>query len=182
MSSAQDRAFQEFMERVWRLDVAPLLRGRYARQRSIAARAGGQVAAAGGRLIDRLLRLRGQPFTRAGAVLGSSLGALLPDVWDWQWLRNRSSPRQREQVARGVRAQAENLDDHEALALFGLDARSSRDELHEAWRAICKQWHPDLARTSAERRERHVRFIAYQAAYERLEQAYEAGRLPRSSG
>jgi hypothetical protein len=181
VSSAQDRAFQEFMERVWRLDVAPLLRGRYARQRSIAARAGGQVAATGGRLIDRLLRLKGRPFTRAGAVLGSSLGALLPDVWDWQWLRTRSSTRQREQVARGVRAQAANLEDDEALALFGLSARSSRDELHEAWRGICKKWHPDLARTSEERRERHVRFIAYQAAYERLERAYNEGRLPRPS-
>src|SRR5262245_59841303 len=111
-----DLAFQRFLQRVWRDDVGPLLRGRQADQRRKAARIGGTVAGTGGALLDRMLGLRGRPFSRAMTVLGSTLGAILPDAWDWNWLR-KAAPHEREAVAEEVQRRAANLPDADALEL-----------------------------------------------------------------
>lgn len=174
----ENEALRRFVRRVWVDDIHPLLRGRYAEQRQKSARAVGKLAAGTGLLADKLLRLRGKPFTRALTVLGSTAGALLPDVWDWEWLRKKASGQQQKVVAERLRHHAAQLPERGALALFGLSPTATREELKQAWRTVSQRWHPDKATTDASRAEHHIRFIAYQAAYERLTAAYESGRLP----
>ena len=178
-SQPSDAALGKFLRRVWRTDVEPLLRGKRAAQRRKSARVGGKVAATGGLVLDTLFRLRGKPFTRAMSVMGSSLGAMLPDVWDWKWLSSSATSEQRRVVTDQVKRRAAELPEADALALFDLPATASQEQLKQAWRTVSQRWHPDKAPSEAERPEYHVRFIAYQAAYERLCQAYDAGRLPQ---
>lgn len=181
-SDRRDEAFARFLQRVWKHDVRPLLRGPHAAQRESLAVGGAKFGAVGGGVIDRLLGLRGRPFARFFTVMGSSLGALLPDVWDWRWLRSGATEAQRKTVAETVQQSAGRLDEDEALALFGLSPRASREDLRQAWRSASQRWHPDKARTESQRVEHHLRFITYQAAHERLARAYEQGRLPRDAG
>jgi len=174
-------ALRRFLRRVWRDDVAPLLRDKRAAQRRKAARVGGKVAAATGLIVDGVFRLKGRPFTRFMTVMGTSVGAMLPDVWDWNWLKKSAGPAERKVVEDQVRRQAQKLPEADALELFGLSECASREELKEAWRAASQRWHPDKAPDEARRPEYHVRFLAYREAYERLVQAYDDGRLPRAT-
>ncbi len=176
---AEDEAFRRFLRRCWQQDVVPLLRDDVkTEQRRRGARLGAKVAAAGGLLIDSVLRLRGRPVTRFLTVLGSSMGAMLPDVWDSRLLRERFSPRQREQVARRVQQRAAGLELAEALALTGLDPRASREQMRARRRVVLARWHPDRAADEVQREDYRLRFVALQAAFERIEQAYADGRLP----
>jgi hypothetical protein len=176
--STDNEAFRRFLRRVWREDVTPLLRDRRETQRRNVARTAGKFAAATGLFVDGVLGLRGKPFGRFMTVMGSSLGAMLPDVWDWRWLRETAAPAQREVVAEQVRRRAAELAEADALELFGLPPAAAREDLKHAWREVLQRWHPDKARTKAARVEHHVRFLAYKAAYERLGRAYDEGRLP----
>ncbi len=178
---SSDEAFRRFLRRVWREDVAPLLRDRRAAQRKKTARTGGKLAAAAGLVVDGVLRLKGRPFTRFMTVMGSSLGAMLPDVWDWEWLRESAAPAEREVVAEQVRRRAAELAESEALALFDLPGTATREDLKHTWRAVLQRWHPDKAPDAAGRAEYHVRFLAYKTAYERLCRAYDEGRLPKTA-
>jgi hypothetical protein len=177
-----DQALGRFLQRVWLTDVQPLLRGKYADQRCKSARVGGKVAAAGGLVLDTLFRLRGKPFTRAMTVMGSSLGAMLPDVWDWKWLRDSAKNEDRQAVVDQVRRRAAELPEADALELFELPPSASREQLKAAWRTISQRWHPDKAPDADRRAEYHLRFVAYQAAYERLSRAYDESRLPQRNG
>lgn len=177
---AQDEAFRRFLRRCWQQDVVPLLRGERAGQRRKAAKIGAKVAATGGLLIDSLLRLRGRPVTRFLTVLGSSMGAMVPDVWDSRLLRQRLGPQQRKHIEQQLRQRAEALELAEALALTGLDASASREQMRARRRAVLARWHPDRARTDDERDGYRLRFVALQAAFERIEAAYASGLLPRS--
>ena len=112
-------------------------------------------------------------------VVGSSLGALLPDVWDWEWFNESADDDDREVVAEQVQRRAEELPEADALELFGLEETAPREALKQAWRAVSLRWHPDKAPDERLRREYHVRFVAYAAAYRRLCAAYEDGRLPK---
>lgn len=170
---------QRFLRRVWTQDVAPLLRGRYSRQRAAVARVGGTIAGVAGMLVDRLFGLRGRPTARAMTVLGATLGAMLPDAWDWDYLNRLNDATANAEAAEHVRRCAEQLPEEEALELFGLDPASTRDELQAAWREIVLRWHPDRAPDPSARTEYHVTFMAYRTAYDRLCEAHEAGRLPR---
>ena len=105
----ETEAFRRFLRRVWQEDVGPLLRDQRAVQRKKSARVAGTAAAGAGLLLDGLLRLRGKPFTRFMTVVGSSLGALLPDVWDWEWLRDSADAAEQAAVAEGVQRQAARL-------------------------------------------------------------------------
>jgi hypothetical protein len=174
----ENEAFRRFLRRVWREDVTPLLRDQRAAQRRKSARVAGKFAAATGLVVDGVFGLKGKPFTRFMTVMGSSLGALLPDVWDWQWLSEFAAPAEREVVAEQVCRRAAELPEAEALALFDLAPTATRAELKQAWRSILQRWHPDKAPDETRRPEFHVRFLAYNAAYERLCRAYEDGRLP----
>ncbi len=176
--NSDNEAFRRFLRRVWREDVTPLLRDQRAAQRKKVARATGKFAAATGLFVDSVLGLKGKPFARFMTVLGSSLGAMLPDVWDWQWLRETAAPAQRQVVAEQVRRRAAELPEADALELFDLPATAAREDLKHAWRAVLQRWHPDKACTSAARAEHHVRFLAYKTAYERLCRAYDEDRLP----
>jgi hypothetical protein len=173
----QDEALRRFLRRVWRRDVAPLLRGELARARRRGAATGGRAAAAGGLLIDSLLRLRGRPFTRMLTVMGASLGAMLPDVWSWELLRG-AEPRLRARADECVRRRADGIRQREALELLGLAPTATRDDLRRAWRRVSRRWHPDKAPNDAARAEHQTRFIAYRAAYERLLELYQGGALP----
>lgn len=175
---ADNLAFRRFLRRVWEHDIAPLLRDRRAGQRRKSARVAGKMAAAAGLLVDGVFGLKGKPFTRFMTVMGASLGALLPDVWDWEWLRERADAVEREVVAEQVRARAAELPEADALELFDLPPAASRDELKHAWRQLLQRWHPDKAPDECRRAEYQVRFLAYKTAYERLCAAYDAGRLP----
>jgi hypothetical protein len=172
-------AFRRFLRRTWREDVGPLLRDRREAQRRKSARVTGKTAAAAGLFIDGVLGLKGKPFARFLTVVGSSLGAMLPDVWDWEWLRDSATPDEREVIAEHVARRAEALPEADALELFGLPPTATRDELKAAWRETARRWHPDKAPDDARRAEYHVRFLAYTAAYERLGRAYDEGRLPQ---
>lgn len=180
-ADSRDEALGRFLRQVWKSDVEPLLRGKYAAQRRKSARVGGKVAATGGLVVDTLLRLRGKPFTRALSVLGSSFGAMLPDVWDWQWLRTSASKEDRRVLTDQVKRRAQRLSDTEALRLFGLASTASYEQLKHAWRIVSQRWHPDKATDPQQRREYQVRFIACKAAYDHLCRGYEQGRLPRDS-
>jgi hypothetical protein len=183
MSQERDRReeqFSRFVQRVWAADVAPLLRGRLAAHRKTGARWGGTTAAAGGALLDGLFRLRGRPFTRAMTVLGSTFGAMVPDLWDWEWLRNRAGKDDRQAMGEHVRRRAAELPEDDALALFDLPGNATVEELRHAWRAMSLRWHPDKAPDDARRREYELRFVTYQSAYDRLCAAFDAGRLPRT--
>lgn len=175
----REERFSRFVQRVWVADVVPLLRGRLAEQRRTGARWGGTTAAAGGAFLDGFLRLRGRPFTRAMTVLGSTFGALVPDLWDWNWLRTRAGDEERRVLDEQVRRRAAELPEDDALALFDLPPSATLDELRHAWRAMSLRWHPDKAPDDDRRREYELRFVAYLSAYERLSAAFEAGRLPR---
>jgi hypothetical protein len=166
------------MRRVWRDDIAPLLQDKRAAQRRKSARVGGKVAAATGLFVDGVFNLKGKPFTRFMTVVGSSFGAMLPDVWDWKWLRDSASESDRKVVAQRVRKRARELPEADALELFGLDGTATRDDLKAAWRRTSLRWHPDKAPDDRRRVEYHVRFLAFRAAHERLSRAYEEGRLP----
>ncbi len=182
MSNPRDvdnEAFRRFIRRVWQDDVAPLLRNRVEERRK-AARVTGKLAAGTGLALDSLLRLRGRPFTRFMTVVGSSFGAMLPDVFEWSWLRSADADA-RQAVADTVQRKAADLGDVEALALFDLTSEASADDLKRAWHNAAHRWHPDRAADDAARAEHHLRFVAYQAAYERLRSAYDAGRLPNHS-
>lgn len=176
--SADDK-LTAFYDRIWQDDVAPLLRERLGGQRRHTARIGGAAAKAAGTLLDRAFKLRGRPFTRSLTVLGLKFGALLPDVWDWRVYHEKLNPKVRRFFEKKAQQQAEQLPEADALALFELSAHSSRDELKATWRRLSKRWHPDHAPNPAEVDAYRLRFITYRAAYERLEQAYAAGRLPR---
>lgn len=180
--SPEDEAFRRFLRRCWQQDVVPLLRGQRAEQRRKAARVGAKVAAAGGLLIDSLLRLRGKPVTRFLTVLGSSAGAMLPDVWDNGLLRRVLDPQQRARVAWRVQQRAAELELAEALELTGLDPAASREQMRAQRRSVLARWHPDRAGDEAQREDYRLRFVALQAAFERIEQAYADGRLPRQAG
>ena len=169
---------QRFFQRVWREHVAPTLRDRQAGTRRKTARAGGMIAAATGGMLDGLFRLRGRPFTRSLTIVGTQLGAILPDAWDWNWWHELTDDAARETVRGAVAAQAESLPDADALALFDLTPAADHNALRQAWRAASQRWHPDKAPDDRQRQEYHLRFVAYQAAYERLHAAYEEGRLP----
>ena len=117
-ASGENEAFRRFLRRVWRDDVAPLLHDHRAAQRKKTARVGGKLAAASGLFVDGLLGLKGKPFTRFMTVMGSSLGAMLPDVWDWQWLREIADGAEREIAAAAVERHAAALPEAAALALF----------------------------------------------------------------
>ncbi len=173
-----DDALRRFLHRVWAKDIAPLLRGPCAEQRRFTARLGGQLAATAGLALDSLLGLKGRPFARSLAVLGSTVGALLPDAWDWHWLREDAASPQRRVVAEQVERRAAELPLADALALFGLAGAATADQLKQAWREVSKRYHPDLAADERSRREYHVRFVAYRSAYDRLRAAYERGELP----
>ena len=179
---ADTEAFRRFLRRTWRDSVAPLLRDRRAEQRKKAARVTGKAAAATGLLVDGVLGLKGRPFTRFLTVVGSTLGAILPDAWDWEWLRESADSAEREAVTETVRCEAARLPEREALELFELAPTASREMLKQAWRSVLQRWHPDKAPNAGRREEYHLRFLAYKAAYERLCAAYEAGRLPRDAG
>lgn len=179
--SAQEERLSRFVTRVWRSDIEPLLRGRLAKQRAATAKAGGAMAAAGGALLDGLFRFRGKPFTRALTVLGSTLGAILPDAWDWKWLRTDADEEQRRVIDEQVRKRASELPEQEALDLFDLPPTAPLEELRHAWRALSLRWHPDKAPDDARRREYEIRFVTYKTAYELLLRAYEASRLPRTA-
>jgi len=174
----EDEAFRRFLDRLWRRDVRPLLRDARKAQRQRTARVAGTLAAGTGLLLDGVLRLRGRPFTRFLTVVGSTLGALLPDLWDWGWLRDVATPDEQKLVAEQARAQMERLPEADALNLFGLSPSASAADLRGAWHAVAQCWHPDKAPNEPSRAEYRVRFIVYQAAYERLRRAYEEGRLP----
>jgi hypothetical protein len=167
-----------FLRRVWQQDIAPLLRGKHASQRRKAARTAGTVAAATGLLVDSLFHLRGRPFTRFMTVLGASMGAMLPDVWSWEWFRRGADEDDRELIAERIKSRASELPEADALALFELSPQATREELQEAWRGVIQRWHPDKARDDSQRAEFHVRFVAFQSAYERLCRAYDGGALP----
>jgi len=177
-----DAALGGFLRRVWKEDVGPLLRDKRAEQRRKSARVGGKIAATGGLLIDSLFHLRGRPFTRAMTVMGASLGAMAPDVWDWKWLRSSATDQQRQVVNERIKRRAAELPEADALALFNLTPADGRTRLKQAWREISQRWHPDKAPNEEARFEYHLRFVAYQAAYERLCRAYDEQRLPRSPG
>jgi hypothetical protein len=130
-------------------------------------------------VLDNLFGLKGRPFTRALTVLGASFGAMLPDLWDWEVLRQRLDAEARRWVDDRVQQRAGALELVEALHLFGLDESATRDDLKNAWRAASQRWHPDKAPDDVRRAEHHTRFVAYQAAYERLCAAYDAGALPK---
>jgi len=179
-SSADNEAFRRFLRRVWRDDIGPLIRDHRESQRRKSARVAGKAAAAAGLLVDGVLGLKGKPFTRFMTVVGSSFGALLPDVWDWEWLRDSADAEEREFVTARVQHQAARLPEDEALDLFDLPPTASRDDLKQAWRDILQRWHPDKARTETARAEYHLRFLAYKAAYEHLCAAYDDARLPRT--
>lgn len=83
-------------------------------------------------------------------------------------------------VSDQVKRRAAQLPEADALALFDLAPTASRAELKESWRALSQRWHPDKAPDDEQRAEYHVRFITYQAAYERLCAAYDEGRLPQA--
>jgi len=176
---ADNEAFRRFLRRVWREDITRLLNDQRATQRAKTARVAGKTAAATGLLVDGLFRLKGKPFTRFMTVMGTTLGAMLPDMWDWSWLRDTASQEQREVVAEQVHRRARELPEAFALRLFDLDADATRDELKGAWRTVLQRWHPDKTPDASRRPEYHIRFLAYKAAYEKLCQAYDEGRLPQ---
>ena len=173
-------AFRRFLRRVWKSDITPLLKGRRAAQRRKTARVAGKIAATTGLVADSLLRLKGKPFTRFMTVMGTTVGAILPDAWDWKWLRESANQRQRQVVSEQVERRAAELPLKEALALFHLTPAASHSQLKHAWREFSTRWHPDKAADQRRRVEYHVRFVACQAAYERLCQAYDEGELPKA--
>ncbi len=175
-----DEPFRRFLRRVWRDDVAPLLRDHRQEQRRKSARVTGKAAAAAGLLVDWVFGLKGKPFARFMTVMGASMGALLPDVWDWQWLRESADSSERQAVADGVSRRAADLPEAEALELFALDPDATREQLKQAWRKTLQRWHPDKAPDDQSRAEYHIRFLAYKTAYERLCRAYDEGTLPET--
>lgn len=168
------------MDRVWRDDIAPLLHEGAGAQRRKGARIGGKVAASAGLALDTLFRLRGKPFARAFGVLGTSAGAMIPDLWDWSWYR-QAGERVCATVEQRLRKRAAKLEDDEALAFFDLPPTATESDLRAAWHAATLRWHPDRAPDDEARREYHLRFIAYQAAHARLRESFEASRLPRKA-
>ena len=177
-SRSTDDAMQRFYQRVWRENVVPLLRGHQAEQRRKTARVGGKLAAASGRFLDSLLGLRGKPFTRSLTIMGTRLGALLPDAWDWRWWRDEADTETRRQIAELIERRALEMQDAEARALLDVPPQASLDELKQAWRRLSQHYHPDKAADDHQRREYHLRFITYQAAYERLCRALVAEDTP----
>lgn len=174
----EPEALRAFFQRVWREDIAPLLDDRRRAQREKSARVAGKLAAGAGMIADGLLRLRGKPFTRFMTIMGSTFGAVLPDVWDWRWFRQADAT-QRRAVEQHVRGRVDQGDLDQALALLGLDGRTDADALRSAWHAVSQRWHPDKAPDDAWRDEYRLRFVACQAAYERIGAALERGELPR---
>lgn len=175
--SGDNESMHAFLSRVWSQDVRPLLAGSHRAARERSARVGGTAAGLAGMLADRLLRLRGRPFTRAMTVLGASFGAMLPDLWDWNWL-SRASDQHRRFVEAQSQRRAAQLPEREALALFNLPASAAREDLRRAWREQSLRWHPDRAPSPEARAEHHLRFVTLNAAYQRLERAFDEGRLP----
>lgn len=185
---ADNEAFRRFLRRVWQRDVRPLLDDRRRAARAKSARVAGTAAGAAGLLADRLFGLRGKPFARFMTVMGSSIGAMLPDMFDWNWFRQADRQSQAA-VADRVERSAADLDVREALELFELPPDllelppdAGREQLKEAWHAAARLWHPDRARTDEERAEFHLRFVAYQAAYERLCRHFDVTRKPGEDG
>ena len=177
-ASASDIAFRRLMQRVWHDDVVPLLRGKYAKQRASGARIGGKAAAGFGFALDRLLGFKGKPFQRSLGVLGTTLGAVVPDVWDATWLRQGADDSDRRTIAEQVHQGAAGLELSAAAELLELGDMNDREALREAWRNQAKRWHPDVA-PPARREEHRLRFVACQAAYDRISKAFENGELPR---
>lgn len=131
-------------------------------------------------MLDRLLGLRGRPFTRSLTVLGASFGAMAPDAWDWNWLRTHASAAQQEAAAASLTSYAQKLELDEALALFDLPADVSRESVKAAWHDAARRWHPDVACDESQRAEHQARFITYRAAYDCLQRAFDTGALPKA--
>lgn len=165
--SRSDRAFAAFLQHAWQQDIIPQTRGRQAQTRRVLARSAGRLAASAGLILDSLLHLRGRPFSRMLTILGGSAGAMLPDAWDWQWFARQSAQR-REAVVECVKDSGEGMSREQALALLGLTADATADEIRAAWRDAARRWHPDHA-GATERDMYRLRFIASRAAYEALQ-------------
>lgn len=175
-----DVAFREFLRRVWTEDIRPLLNDRLAPERRSAAQKGAKYAGATGAFLDGVFNLRGKPFARMFTVWGSSFGALLPDLLDWDWLRDEASDAQRAAVRERIEQRAAALPEEQALALFGLTPAATRDEVKAAWREFLLHGHPDKAPSPARRDEYTLRFLTCKSAFELLSRAYDEHRLPKS--
>lgn len=176
MSEPVDReaAFQAFLQRVWVNDVRPMLNDHRAQQRASTARTVGMGGAAAGMAVDKLLGLKGKPFTRALTVFGASMGAILPDALDWNWVRRAAGQGEREALQQQTALRAGEIDLTEALRLMGFSQVPSAELLREAWREAANRWHPDKAPDVADKPEYQLRFIALQHAYERIRAAIGA--------
>lgn len=164
----RDEAFRNFLNRVWRSDIYPLIADERAETQRKAAVRGAQAAGVAGRAIDKLLGLRGRPFSRALTVLGGTIGALTPDVWSWTWFRAVSRGKDREYVTDQLERRARDLSMDDAFAMLGLPRNASRDDVTRAWRTLAKEWHPDHAPDADARSEYAARFKAYNAVYESI--------------
>lgn len=165
---------------LWRSDLAALLKDDLAERRKATGGAVGGLTGRVGRAVDRLFKLPGRPFSRSLGVLGATVGATLPDAWKTIIDAHRAlGSAARKLIEKHVLAATDRLPEERTLRLFGLTPRATREELHQAWRRVAAAWHPDRAPDEAERVRYHYRFVAYQAAYDRLKLAYDKGRLPR---
>jgi hypothetical protein len=161
----------------WLEDLLPLLQ-----DRSISTRVGraglfGVVGAVVGEIADMACQAYFKRKLGIGTLLGAAgaaVGAFSPEIMDWAAAYERLDADQREYVDERVRKRVVSQELIEQLSYFDLPPTATADELRKAWKRKAAEFHPDRNKAS----DAHVRFVALNAAHERLRDAYACGELP----
>lgn len=162
----------------WLEDLLPLLQ-----DRSMATRVGraGLFAAVGavvGLVADMACQAYFKKKLGFGAILGGAAGAAAgsfsPEIMDWAAAYERLDPEQRDSVDDRIRDRITHQELIEQLSYFDLPPTATADALRKAWKRKAAELHPDRNKAS----DAHVRFVALNAAHERLRDAFTRGDLP----
>ncbi len=166
------------LRQTWSEDLLPLLQ-----HRTISARFGrAGIFAAIGAVVGEVADLACQAYFKKklgfGAILGgaagAAAGAFSPEIMDWAAAYERLDPEQRDSVDDRIRERIVHQDLIEQLSYFDLPPNASLDEFRKSWKRKASQLHPDRNKAP----DAHVRFVAINAAHERLAEAYARGDLP----
>lgn len=178
MNNTKGDRMDAVLRQSWLEDLLPLLQDRSMSTRVGRAGLFAVIGAVVGEVADVACQAYFKKKLGFGAILGgaagAAAGAFTPEIMDWAAAYERLDEGQREYVDERVRERVASQELIEQLSYFDLSPTATADELRKAWKRKAAELHPDRNKAS----DAHVRFVALNAAHERLRDAYASGQLP----